>query len=138
MPRPPSLQPPPSIPYDELPREEQLELLQEQLRRATELVAFTDEFAAGNQRLAHQLARGSSIPSPASRRARALIGEAERALGRSEGGAAGESSDPIDAARQRSILLARRLLAGARAARRDSRRFRWRVARRLAELEERG
>lgn len=138
MPRPSSLQPPPSIPYDELPREEKLAFLHEQLRRATEIVAFSDEFAASNQRLANQLARGSVIPSAASRRARALIGETERELGISDGGPSGEPSDALEAARQRSILLARRLLAAARAARRDSRRFRWRVARRLAELEERG
>lgn len=138
MPTPPSLQPPPSIAYDELPREEKLEFLQEQLRRATELVAFTDELAAVNKRLADQLAHGSVIPSPESRRARELIEGVERELGMSDDSATNAVVDPLEAARQRGILLARRLLASARAARRDSRRFRWRVARRLAELEERG
>jgi hypothetical protein len=121
-----------------MPRAQRLEFLEEELRRATELVAFSEELAASGKRLAEQLMRGSGVTSLESRRARALIDEAERERGTSGGAASEGSIDPDEAARQRSILLARQLLAGARVARRDSRRYRWRVARRLAELEGRG
>jgi hypothetical protein len=112
--------------------------LNEQLHRATELVAFSDEFAASSKSLADQLAQGLVVPSPRSVRARELIAEVERELGVSDGDAADRSNELEEQARLRAILLARRLLAGARVARRDSRRYRWRVARRIAELEEQG
>lgn len=132
------IQPPPSTRFDALTRAQKLEILQEQLRGATEFVALSDEFERRTRSLAERLMQGQVALPPASRRAHELIAEAERELGVTLGTAAASSDDPEEQARQRAILLGRRLVAGARVARRDSRRYRWRVARRIAELEEEG
>jgi hypothetical protein len=138
MPRTPSIQPPPSTPFDALSREQKLEILHEQLHGATELVALSDEFAQRTRAMAERLMEGNIVLSPASRRALELIGEAERAVGSTGGPAEADASALDEQTRERSILLGRRLIAAARMARRDSRRYRWRVARRIAQLEEEG
>lgn len=132
--RPEPLPRPPSTPLDELSREQRLEILREQLRRATEIVDYSDEMARRSRILADRLIEGPSAMSPRARRARELIADVERELGMADD-ASGAAEDVEEQARMRSILLGRRMLAQARQARRSARQYRFRVAVRLAEVE---
>jgi hypothetical protein len=125
-------QPPPPTPFQSLSRAQKVEVLREQLGRATEFVAVSDDFARRNQDLAMRLMQGIVPLASRPRRERELIAEAARERGASRRSTPSASSE----AHQREILLARRLIAEGRVARRESRRHMHYVARRLAELEE--
>lgn len=136
----PRIEPPPdlvlpSIPYDALPRQEKLGFLRSELIRATQVVAYSDQIAEKSKELAQALMQSTPTISASTRRTRELILEAERSLGLR---APAPGADVDEERRTKRILLGRRLLAGGRAMRRDSRRYRWRVAQRLAETEAKG
>jgi hypothetical protein len=115
-----------------MPRDERLAFLRKELIRATRVVAWSDDVAARGQTLAGHLMNDAPVPTDTEHRARELIAEAERTVGIERPPV---DEDTLEAHRTRRILLGRRLIAEGRAMRRDSRRYQWRVAQRLAESE---
>lgn len=136
----PALQPPPPLElpakaFDEMAPDEKLAFLRPELLRASRLVTYTDALAARQKTLVDELMSAAREPTPRERRSRVLIREAESELGIER---AIPDDDAREAQQMRRILLARRLLAQATKNRRDARRYRWRIAMRIAELEEGG
>jgi len=120
---PPTLPTVPHTPYEDLTHPERIEILRPALAQAADLVSYADQVAAVKRALAERLLAEPVPPTPVELRARELIAGTVSGTGR--------SVPPLD-----RVAAARALIAEARAFRRDARRYRWRIALRLAEAEE--